>query len=238
MERYFNIERIEHPEKLKAVYNLRYQVFCEERGFIPEQLCPDRLEIDDYDDISLHFAAYYNEDQEVTGTVRLVRGEALEHLPLSKKCQIDSALLPIDFDHTKCAEISRLAVSKRMRRRNTDGNYPQEKENDGSTRTKSDKRTKFPEIILGLYKALYQETKLLGIEHWLAAMEPALVKLLRQLPIQFLEIGPEADYYGAVKPYIASVSDFESSLYTHNPELYARFANGLDPAYIPGFVSQ
>jgi N-acyl amino acid synthase of PEP-CTERM/exosortase system len=236
MEQYFHIERTEHPEKLKAVYYLRYQVFCEERGFIPKQMCPDQLEMDEYDKMSLHFAAYYIKDQKVTGTVRLVKGDDLEQMPLGKKCRIDRGLLPIGFKQTKCAEISRLAVSKRMRRRATDGHYPQEKEDDSPTHDKSDKRAKFPEIIMGLYKALYQETKLHGIEHWLAAMEPSLVKLLRRLNIQFQEIGPEADYYGVVRPYIASVSDFEWALYTRSPELYSKFSDGLEQGYIPSFV--
>jgi N-acyl amino acid synthase of PEP-CTERM/exosortase system len=235
MERYFHIERTEDPEKLKSVYNLRYQVFCKERGFIPKRLCPKQMEVDEYDNRSLHFAAYYNKDQHASGTLRLVSGEAVEQLPLSKKCQIDKALLPRDFDYSKCGEISRLAISKNFRRRATDGNYPQEKEDRVSARVQSNKRTKFPEIVLGLYKSLYQETKRHGIEHWLAAMEPSLVKLLYKLPIQFMEIGPEVDYYGPVKPYIASVYEFECMLHTRSPELYADFANGLDTAYVPVF---
>jgi N-acyl amino acid synthase of PEP-CTERM/exosortase system len=233
MERYFHIERVEDPEQLKAAYFLRYQVFCEERGFISKQSCPEQLEVDEYDDASLHFVAYYKKDQDATGTVRLVRGKDIEQLPLSKKCQINNALLPIGLDREKCAEISRLAISKRMRRRNTDGYYPQEKEDERSRRIQTDKRSSFPEILLGLYKALYQETKRQSIEHWFAAMEPSLVKILQKLPIQFSEVGPEVDYYGAVKPYIASVSDFEGLLYTQNPELFAEFSDGLDSAYIP-----
>jgi hypothetical protein len=67
-------------------------------------------------------------------------------------------------------------------------------------------------------------------------MEPSLVKLLRRINIQFKEIGPEVDYYGSVKPYIASVSDIEWSIYTHSPELFASFTNGLDLTYIPTFT--
>jgi N-acyl amino acid synthase of PEP-CTERM/exosortase system len=238
MERYFYTERTEDPEKLKSVYFLRYKVFCEERGFVPKRLCPEQMEVDEYDDVSLHFAAYYNKDQHASGTIRLVTGEVIEQLPLSNKCQIDRALLPIGFDDTKFAEISRLAISKQLRRRATDSNYPQEKENGGSVSVQHDKRTKFPEIMLGLYKALYQETKRHGIEHWLAAMEPSLVKLLYKLPIQFMEIGPEVDYYGPVKPYIASVSDVEWVLHTRSPELYADFANGLESVYMPRFTQQ
>ncbi len=236
MKQYFYVERTEHPEKLMAVYFLRYQVFCEERGIIPKHLCPTQLEIDEYDDVSLHFAAYFYKDNELTGTVRLVRSDVLEHLPLGRRCRIDSELLPSGIDCAKCAEISRLAVSKRIRRRASDGIYPQEKEEDTGSSAIFEKRAKFPEIILGMYKALYQETKLHGIEHWFAAMEPSLVKLLRRINIQFNEIGPEVDYYGPVKPYVASVSDIEWSIYTHSPELFANFTSGLSAAYIPGFA--
>jgi N-acyl amino acid synthase of PEP-CTERM/exosortase system len=236
MTQYFYVERIEHPEKLMAAYHLRYQVYCEERGIIPKHLCPERLEIDEYDDVSLHFAAYFNKDNELTGTVRLVRSDALEQLPLGKRCRIDNDLLPSGIDCAKYAEISRLAVSKRIRRRASDGIYPEEKEEDAHSSVKYEKRTKFPEIIFGMYKALYQETKLYGIEHWFAAMEPSLVKLLGRIDIRFKEIGPEVDYYGSVKPYVANVSDIEWSIYNRSPELFASLANGLDPAFIPEFA--
>ncbi|MEJ2610715.1 MAG: PEP-CTERM/exosortase system-associated acyltransferase [Candidatus Thiodiazotropha sp.] len=236
MKQYFQVERTEHPEKLMAMYYLRYQVFCEERGIIPKHLCPRQLEIDEYDDVSFHFAAYHNQDNKLTGTVRLVRSDALEQLPLGKRCHIDRDLLPIGIDYAKCAEISRLAVSKRIRRRASDGIYPQEKREEMGSSALFEKRAKFPEIILGMYKALYHETKLHGIEHWFAAMEPSLVKLLRRINIQFKEIGPEVDYYGPVKPYIASVSDIEWSIYTHSSELFDSFTSGLDSAYIPNFT--
>ena len=227
MGRYFRIEKTEDPGKLMSLYNLRYQVYCEERGFIPKQLCPGQLEIDEYDDVSLHFAAYYNADQEATGTVRLIKGEFLEQLPLCNKCRIDRSLLPEDFKPESCAEISRLAISKRLRRRATDGYYPNEKPDNRSTGSLPNKRARFPEIVEGLYRALYRETKRHKIEYWLAAMEPSLVKLLKRLYVGFREIGPEAEYYGVVKPYIASVSEFESSLCAEDPELYASFESAL-----------
>src|SRR5690606_15783528 len=64
-----------------------------------------------------------------------------------------------------------------------------------------------PEIVLGLYKTMYQASKRQGITHWLAAMERSLLRLLTRYNIGFQPIGPELDYFGPVVPYIAAIAD-------------------------------
>jgi len=236
MEHYFYFEKADTATQLEALYSLRYQVYCEERGFIPKEMCPDRMESDQYDDKSLHFGAYLNGGQ-VAGTVRLVKEDLIQQLPLFVKCDINESDLPGDISGANSAEISRLAVSKEVRRRKGDGDLGV---NVQAMRPmgRNGKRRICPELILGLYKSMYHETKRRGIKYWLAAMEPSLAKLLSRFHFQFQEIGPEIDYYGIVKPYLANVEDIEWAVYSHDPQLFASFAEGLEPQYIPNLTSQ
>jgi len=238
MEHYFYFEKADNAAQLEALYSLRYQVYCEERGFIPKDRYPDGRESDQYDDNSLHFGAYLSGGQ-VAGTVRLIKDDAVQQLPLFVKCDINEADLPADISGANSAEISRLAVSKEVRRRNGDGNLGV---NAQAIRPmpmgRMGKRRLCPELILGLYKSMYHETKRRGIKYWLAAMEPSLAKLLSRFHFHFQEIGPEVDYYGIVKPYLANVEDIEWAVHNHDPELLKGFTEGLEPEFIPNLTSQ
>lgn len=237
MEHYFYFERIKAPLKLEALYSLRYKVYCEERGFIPKEMCPDQRETDRYDDRSLHFGAYLL-DGEVAGTVRLVKAPTINELPLFKRCAIDREALPYGVNGSNSAEISRLAVSKHMRRRRGDGTYSSDSPQTQPVSLRSGKRRVCPELILGLYKAMYHETKRSGIKYWFAAMEPSLAKLLSRFYFQFEEIGPEVDYYGLVRPYVASVEDIEWAVHNRDPDLLSNFTDGLEDRYMPHLTRQ
>ena len=72
--------------ELDAIYALRYQVYCVERGFLDPTSYPDQRERDSYDEISLHYGLYSLDDQ-LAGTMRLVRGR-LNQLPLAEHCEL------------------------------------------------------------------------------------------------------------------------------------------------------
>jgi N-acyl amino acid synthase of PEP-CTERM/exosortase system len=99
----------------------------------------------------------------------------------------------------------------------------------------NDRRSK-PEIILGLYKALYHESKRKGVTHWFVAMEKTLLRLLHRFNFDFTPIGPELDYYGPVVPYIAEVAEIEQTVFRNNPELFLDFIAGLEDEFLPAFA--
>ncbi len=134
-------------------------------------------------------------------------------------------------------EISRLAVSKIIRKRREDGDYGMAVDGNGvdsmSNVVKRDERRRHrPDIVVGLYKSLYQESKLHGITHWIAAMEPSLLKLLRRFYFNFESIGPEVDYYGPVRPYMVSLESIEDQVYANSKPFYEAFVKGLPPELI------
>jgi N-acyl amino acid synthase of PEP-CTERM/exosortase system len=236
----FRSLKVDSPELLRKAFQLRYQVYCLECKFLNPNDYPDGLEIDIYDPYSIHFVTLDHEDT-VVGTIRLIQNHAPLPFPIEVHCKpvIESNGLIRD----KIAEISRLAVSKKYLRRADDnfigmGSYLKSKDHPIVKILESrDYRRKRPEIVLGLYKAMYHESKRQHLTHWFAAMEKKLWEVLNRFGIQFHQIGEEVDYYGPVIPYFGSITELENHIYQVNPELYCNyFLEGLEPHYWPEFL--
>jgi N-acyl amino acid synthase of PEP-CTERM/exosortase system len=58
------------------------------------------------------------------------------------------------------------------------------------------------------------------ITHWLAGIEPPLMRLLVQLGIELIPIGPEISYGGIRRPYFGKVSDVMTQLKNKNPRVW------------------
>lgn len=222
---------IEDNSDLKKSYRLRYDVYCLQKGFLEPGSYPDRCETDIFDQHSLHFGAF-DDLGNILGTLRLVRN-SFQGFPMLGHCDIDVA----DHILENAGEISRLAVSKIIRKRRGDGEYGMAAEGgavDGvaAQRPRHNRRRHRPDIVVGLYKSLYQESKRHGITHWIAAMEPGLLKLLRRFYFSFEPIGPEVDYYGPVRPYIVSLESIEDQVYEKSKPFYAAFVRGLPPEFV------
>lgn len=232
---YFHFEQVDGLKTIAESYALRYEVYCKERGFLPEADYPDGREMDEYDSRSSHFAGFYK-DGTIAGTARMIEGP-IDTLPLTKKCRLDAETLPDDIATAGVAEISRLAVSKAFRRRMLDGMLPGLQEKPDRKRTgPASRRRNCPELVLGLYKALYQYSKRSGIDYWFAAMEGSLAKLLNRFFFEFRPVGPEIDYYGPVRPYILARADWENRVHEGSPDLFWAFMQGLDDAHLPAIA--
>ncbi|HNR11975.1 MAG TPA: PEP-CTERM/exosortase system-associated acyltransferase [Thermodesulfobacteriota bacterium] len=221
----FNFQKVSHGDTwlMEEIYRIRYQVYCLETGFLNSLNYPRQLEHDEFDSGSIHFVALNSHD--AVGTVRLVPGSSSD-LPIERHCGISIA--HAGAARNEIAEVSRLAISKKYRRREGDGllgisSYIARK---GEPAVHGRRRR--PEIILGLLREAYQESKRLGIRYWYAAMEMALWRLLKKYDFEFIQIGEEVDYYGPVAPYLGDLSQIEIKVSTCNPEMYAFFTHGLE----------
>lgn len=103
---------------MRSVFELRFQVYCLECGFLSSANYPDRRETDEHDANSAHFYAFDLKD-ELVGCVRLVRPDALQTFPFQSHCPdlLAGVALPAP---SESAEISRLMVSHDYRRRRGD----------------------------------------------------------------------------------------------------------------------
>jgi N-acyl amino acid synthase of PEP-CTERM/exosortase system len=233
MEEKFSFTKITDPEQLQESYRLRFQVYGRECNFIKESDYPQGMEIDEYDQFSVHFAGFDSQGQMV-GAVRLV-------LPSSPQFPIEAHCPQLNFDRNlisrqNCAEVSRLTISKLYRRRAKDGLYyePQVEDKKAEIRGTSFLRRVRP-MAFGLYRGMYQESKLMGIRYWFALMERSLWKLLQMHGIVFHQIGPEVNFLGLVRPYIGDLRELEKGIFAKFPQFFDYFLTGLDPELKPRF---
>jgi N-acyl-L-homoserine lactone synthetase len=152
---------------------LRYQVYCVERGYEPGN---NGIEKDAADDRSCHALVIHRATQAAVGSVRVVAPtNSPSAYPMASACEPDLlSRLPL----RTTGEVSRFAISKarRMDCRDT------------------------AMVRLGLIQGIVRLSHEMGLTHWCAIMEPALLRLLRMNAIHFAPLGPTVDYHGIRQP--------------------------------------
>jgi N-acyl amino acid synthase of PEP-CTERM/exosortase system len=231
---YFQCREIDDtPTLLEQSFGLRYQVYCLERAFLNPEHYANHLEIDAFDAHALHFGTM-NLQGELVGTARLVQ-DGVAGFPLLLHCKIFPYETELYRPENTVVEVSRLSVSRKYRRRKDDGAYGDQgapavhvgKERRGEHAQNGG------ELVVSVYKALYQASKRHGITHWLAATEKSLHRLLAKYGFPLRLIGPETDYFGPVAPYLMNVSEFDQVILSHKKPLLDDFLVGLEPQFRP-----
>jgi len=189
------------PELIQEAYRLRHQVYCVENDYEPGS---DGLEFDSFDAHSRHVVITHNGTGDVVGTVRLVlaRSDRLQDsFPIQRLC--DPSLLRCVPLRTS-GEVSRFAISKQRRQ--------------------------LHEASLALTRlALVQGAVRLSAEaghtHWLAVMEPSLLRLLRASGLHFQPLGPVINHHGWRQPVYADIRLLLDRMAKERPEIW-RFVTG------------
>ncbi len=216
------------PQLLRESHSLRYQVYCLERRFLPTGHYPGGLEIDRFDTSSVHVGVV-NTSGEVVATARLVEPTEAG-LPFLERCSLFSHETPLHSPGRRVVEVSRLAVSRKYNRRAGDGFYSLQGR---AARRDGPERRGGGEIVMTLYKALYQVSKRRGFTHWLAATEKSLQRLVARYGFPFRAVGPETDYYGCVSPYLMDLREFDAVILSGRVPLLNGFLDGLEPGFRP-----
>lgn len=201
---------------MRKVFELRFQVYCIECGFLPTADYPERREIDEHDTTAAHFCASNLKD-ELVGYVRLVRPDAEQTFPFQSHC---SELLPGTSlaPPSESAEISRLMVREDYRRRRGDTLAGLTIEQ-GQVPEATDRRDNSPQILLSMYRQMYAYSLQNGIRYWYAAMERSLARVLVRMGFAFQQVGLQTDYYGPVAPYLADLRELEARVSQTSPAL-------------------
>jgi N-acyl amino acid synthase of PEP-CTERM/exosortase system len=207
---------------LNEIYKLRYKVYVEEWGFEKREDHPGDIEKDEFDEHSVHFAVRRKGEDRLIGTIRMITSSD-KGFPIEKHCTIDADLSA--FDKNRFGEISRLAISKDYRKRATDSVYFDGKvvEETAIDNMFSGSRKMGNDIVLGLYKCIYQESRERGNQCILAVMAKGLFLLLKRVGILFEPIGPAQYYHGLRMPYLGKIDTMLQELTKRNPSLYAEF---------------
>jgi N-acyl amino acid synthase of PEP-CTERM/exosortase system len=195
---YFRVRFAGSRKLKKAVYRIRYQVYCDELHWEPENT--EGLERDDFDRHSLHCLLEHRRTGEFAGCIRLIRATEQDLLPFERFCReaIDPAILdPASLTRSHFGEISRLAVPAAFRKRLSEQGKPYVL---GQPRSESVfspmERRQFPHIAIGMYLASLALVELLDHEYVFVMMEPRLKKHLRMIGIHFDAGGEPIDYHG------------------------------------------
>jgi N-acyl amino acid synthase of PEP-CTERM/exosortase system len=137
----------------------------------------------------------------VVGTARLIlpelNGSSIP-LPIRKLCAPRYlAAADARIGSHRVAEISRFAIAKQLRRQ------AEEHARVANGLAKADApatRRVTPHISLGLMQAIVSMSRLSEIRYLYAVMEPALLRMLQCLGIEFEVLGPPVEYHGKRQP--------------------------------------
>lgn len=222
------LELDDHPALLDASYRLRYQVYCMERGFLSPTFYPDGRETDVFDKHAVHLGVLDGQNR-LVATARLVR-RTDDGLPMYGHCSL-LAHEPVLADFAApLVEVSRLAVSRQYNRRSEDAHYALKGRRAAAV---GDRRGAGGEIVMTLYRALYQASKRHGFTHWLVATERSLQRLVIRFRFPFTQVGPATDYFGMVAPYLMDLSAFDREILSGDVPALSDFLVGLEPQFHP-----
>jgi N-acyl amino acid synthase of PEP-CTERM/exosortase system len=196
------------------VHQLRHQVYCVEHHY--EKPRPDGLERDRYDKHAVHAALIERQFDTVVGCVRLVL--PLGSLPISEVVDDRGWRVLSGYPRDTMAEVSRYAISNRLRRRAGEDEYPDVHYFDGD---REERRRLLPHLTLGLMLGVAQLSVCYGITHLTAMMAPALIRLLGQFGMTFTNVGSKVDYHGVRQPCVAATADLLAGIQDRHPAYYA-----------------
>ena len=231
-EKYFSAHAATTEDERRAAYRIRHEVYCDELGYEPPRA--DRLEHDAFDARSLHCLLRSVTNDEFVGCVRLVladRHASSAGLPFETLCAktldrgiVDPDALPRDA----IAEVSRLAVVSRYRRRSGERHAPVTiSEQDFGTPD----RPRFPYLAVGLYLAMIAQARRHGIETLFMLTEHRLARQLTRLGVKLTQIGPPVEHRGMRYPSMMSVPDVIGGLNFFLRPMFAVIASEIDASY-------
>jgi N-acyl amino acid synthase of PEP-CTERM/exosortase system len=194
-------------------FRLRFQVYCLERGFEDANEHPDGREEDAYDARSLHSLLLDRTTGAAVGTVRLILPQAGDDLPVFRQLEAGERR-QLELPLATTAEVSRFAVAKAYRRQVEKGWRPPPEHMANSGRG-----CPLQLLTFGLIQAIAMMGARGGITHIVAMMEPALLRLIRRLGIEFHPIGALVDHHGLRQPGWALMAHLSARIKECRPEL-------------------
>jgi N-acyl amino acid synthase of PEP-CTERM/exosortase system len=220
---FFDFRVVKSQADRDAAHMLRYEVYCEETGYLSKDDNILGVERDEYDAHSVQSILQHRSSNRTAGTVRLV-------LPMADKpgCHQPSRMFASALDtlpdsvlpRSTTAEISRLAIHPSFRRRLGDGLYANIFAGNQSLSPDFDPRRIIPHITIGLFASIFQMTRENSLTHLCAIIDPALLRMLSRLGLHFNMAGERIDFHGPRQPVYASGSELLERLADEQPEIY------------------
>ena len=192
-------------------HKVRYQVYCLEEGFEDRNDFDDNQEQDEWDTRSAHFTVRSKQSGEWVAAMRIIL-PGREPLPIEDMCHIQHAEIP---PNNSIAEISRLCIVDKCRRKNPSDSSSQEQAItyphivNHTQSPVANERVQKSEIILGLLRAAVDYSYENGISNWYFLTRPALARIINRLCIQLNKVGSPCDHRGIRYPFAANLRTAE-----------------------------
>jgi len=237
--RYFETLPALDDDLRREAYRIRHSVYCEELQYEPRR--PDGLESDEFDRRSVHCLLRSATSREMIGCVRLVLTDPADPaapFPLEHLCAsgIDRSLVDLErIDRGRTAEVSRLAVIGRYRRRKGERSVAIGLD-EGDFGTPD--RPRFPYIAAGLYLGMIAQARHHGIETLFMLTERRLARQLTRLGVKLTQIGPAVEHRGLRYPSMMSVAEVIDGLNFFVRPLFATIAAEIETAYQTASVTR
>ncbi len=200
--RYFDLELATTEEQRAKVFAIRYRVYCEEFEYEPAASFPDKLERDEFDDVSDHCVVVHKASGLPAGCARLVHATESSQLPMEKFCAdaLDhDRVRAFDGQRDTICEFSRLGVDGAFRRRAGE-KMSRFGEISAIDCSKREQRT-FSLIAVATILSAFAMSEMIGRPNCFAMMEPFLPRLLLRSGIVVHPAGTEVEYHGLRAPY-------------------------------------
>ncbi|NMT63813.1 PEP-CTERM/exosortase system-associated acyltransferase [Marinobacter orientalis] len=234
----FSVQLATSPEVINEVFEVRYQVYCIDRPFEDPDCFADKREHDAYDSRSAHALIRHRMTGESVAAVRLVMAgdtPVQADFPMEAPClHLMDRYAQEAFAAARreqVAEISRMAVSREFRRRlNEDKTTSGISDFAGYSDSENGKRA-LPYISLGIFAAILQMSVKHGITHWMAVMEPALLRVLKRFGVEFDHVGPVTEYHGRRRPAFTEAASLIEGIRKRRPDVWSLITD--DGRYLP-----
>tara|TARA_R110002095_G_scaffold142307_3_gene123290 strand:- start:4775 stop:5545 length:771 start_codon:yes stop_codon:yes gene_type:complete len=204
---YFRVVPARTPELQQEAFRLRHEVYCRELGWEP--INDAEMETDHFDAQSEHCLLQNVNNGEYVGCIRMILPHPErpdEPLPFQLSCT--EVMHPGEPNAEQqhriaIAEVSRLAVHGKYRRRPSEKGHPVTiNEADYGTR----KQPRFPYIPIGLYMGLLEMARVNNIETLYILTEPTLAQHFCKLGGKLYPVGGSIEHRGKRIPYKMDVN--------------------------------
>ena len=200
------VELVNTDASLQEAFQIRYQVYCQDRSFLAGQ---NGIETDEFDRHSRHAIIRWRQNNEAIGTVRLVMPtgkQAEDDFPVEHVC--DPAVMH-GFPRAKTGEVSRFALAKHQ---------------SAAIRDVSAEMSSL--LRLSLLQGALSLSAQAGHTHWLAVMQPTLLRLLRGDGLRFEPLGPLVTYHGRRQPVMANLHTMLAGVEREQPAVWQYLTKG------------
>ncbi|HYK81284.1 MAG TPA: PEP-CTERM/exosortase system-associated acyltransferase [Micropepsaceae bacterium] len=224
---HFKTMTADTPELLPLAQRIRYQVYCVENRYLNPNDHSDALECDEFDSHAVHSLLLDRKTGDALGTVRLV-------LPLSRAPHDSFAVQKLsdhpllkgsrDLPLHSTGEVSRFSLLREFSRRAAARAL--HLASTGPADYGTSLHPCGPLMRLGLLQMLVRMSMQHGITHWLAVMEPKVVRMLSAMGLQFEPFGGMVDYHGWRQPCFCNLSEMLQCMKRQRPAFWNVLTDG------------